>query len=268
MYSEKDIFKQLKELGVPQDRPVTLHISLKSVGDIDGRGEGLLDILIKYVTANGGLLCVPTHTHNRLRQNDIITLDFLEPSTNIGTFSTIAIHDKRGIRSINPSHSMTVFGEKEAAKRFADCDKLIKSCTSPLGCYGQLYRDDGYVLLIGVGQNRNTYIHCIEEMLNLPERLTDDFIDTTIRHLDGSIEHFPIRLYGPTKRIGDISASFPMYEKPFRACGCIVDGKIGDATTQLCSAKGMADVAKLIYERSDGIDFLGERIEIDEKYYK
>lgn len=269
MFTREEIFEQLKKLGVPQNRPVTIHTSLRKIGDIDGRGEGLLDMLIEYVTADGGLLCVPTHTHANLYRDDIITLDFLNLTTNIGKFSEIAMVDKRGVHSVNPSHSMTIFGDRAQAERFAAYDETIKTCTSPDGCYGRLAAEDGYVLLAGVGHNKNTFLHCVEEILQLPGRMTSDYVDTTIRYPDGHIEHFPIKTYIAHKTpMGDTSARFPRYEPAFRHCGCIRDGMLGNADAQLCSAKAMADVAKMIYDRSGGIDFLGENREIDEKYYK
>ena len=270
MYTKEDVFEQLKNMGVPQDSPVTIHSSLKSIGEIEGSGEGLLDILIEYVTKDGGLLCVPTHTHANLYRDDIITLDLLNPETNVGAFAMIAARDKRGVRSINPSHSMMIFGDRAAAEAFASCDNDIKSCTSPDGCYGELYRQDGYVILAGVGHNTNTFLHCVEEMLKLKGRLSSDYIDTTVRFLDGRIKHFPIKTYVAwMTETGNTSAKFPKYEPAFKYHGCINDGKLGDAATQVCSAKGMADVMRLIYERSGGIDFLlDDSPEIDGKYYK
>lgn len=273
MYTRKEIFAQLEALGVPQDRPVTIHTSLRAIGEVEGRGEGLLDMLIEYVTAKGGLLCVPTHTHGNLYNDRIITLDFWNLNTNIGTFPTIAIRDGRGVHSVNPSHSMTMFGDREKAERYAAYDKTIRTCTSPEGCYGRLAAEDGYVLLAGVGQDKNTYLHCVEEMLNLPDRMTRGYVDTTIRYPDGTLEHFPLRTYiAWMTALGDTSHRFPMYEPAFRYHGCIRDGKLGDADTQLCSAKGMAEVARKIWENSGGIDFLGkdwvEDLAIDEKYYR
>jgi len=269
MFTKEEIISQLHNLGVPQNRPVTLHTSLKKIGEVEGSGEGLLNILIEYVTAGGGLLCVPTHTHGNLYNDKIITLDFLNLTTNIGKFPEIAMTDPRGIHTVNPSHSMTIFGSKEQAERFAAYDKTITTCTSPDGCYGRLAEENGYVLLIGVGQEKNTFLHCVEEMLKLPNRITDEYIDTTIRYPDGHIEHFPIRTYiAHMTPLGDVSARFPMYEPAFRWNGCIRDGMIGNAVTQLCDAKKMVEVAKKIYDRSNGRDFLGEKIKIDENYYK
>lgn len=269
MFTKAELFAQLCALGVPQNRPVTIHTSLRQIGETEGRAEGLLDVLIEYITADGGLLCVPTHTHGNLYKPEIITLDFLHLTTCIGKFPEIAMTDPRGVHSVNPSHSMTVFGKREQAERFAAYDEKIKTCTSPEGCYGRLAAEDGYVLLVGVGQDKNTYLHCVEEMLDLPGRLTDAPVDTTIRERDGRIWHYPIRTYIAHKTpLGDVSHRFPLYEPAFRYHGCIRDGMLGNAAVQLCSAAGMAATAKMIWERSGGIDFLGEDRKIDEKYYK
>ena len=46
MFTKEQIFEQLKAMGVPQNKPVTTHTSLRNIGDVEGRGEGLLNILI------------------------------------------------------------------------------------------------------------------------------------------------------------------------------------------------------------------------------
>ena len=62
MFTKEQIKAQLEEMGVPRDRVVLVHSSLRAVGETEGRGEGLLEVLINHCTAAGGLLCIPTHT--------------------------------------------------------------------------------------------------------------------------------------------------------------------------------------------------------------
>ncbi len=64
----------------------------------------------------------------------------------------------------------------------------------------------------------------------------------------------------------DISQRFLKLELPFRYRGCIVDGWLGDAPAELCSARGMLEVMKLIYERSSD-DPLATEVAIDPKCY-
>ena len=151
--TKAQILKQLKEMGAPQDNVVVVHISLKSVGEIEGRGEGLLDALIEYFTAQGGVLCVPAHTWHQTFSE--IVLDKNDPRTCIGKFPEIAAQDKRGRRTSNPTHSLMLFGDKTRVQELLDAEEKIVTPTAVESVHGKLY-DDGYVLLIGVGQDKNT----------------------------------------------------------------------------------------------------------------
>ena len=68
--------------------------------------------------------------------------------------------------------------------------------------------------------------------------------------------------------IPDVSANYPKYEPAFRYYGAIADGMLGDAKVQLCDAKIMADVVKLVRERSGGIELMADDKPLDEKYYR
>ena len=62
MFTKQNIFEQLERMNAPRDSVVLVHTSLRLIGEVEGGGEGLLDILIEYFTAGGGLFIVPTHT--------------------------------------------------------------------------------------------------------------------------------------------------------------------------------------------------------------
>lgn len=267
MTTKKDILKSLEKMGVPKDKAVTVHTSLRAIGKMENGGKTLLDALIEHCTSEGGLLSVPTHTWGYMDDPNVPTLDLCDPKSNLGAFPNIALQDKRGVRSLHPTHSMVVFGNKNKVLDFVKCDEKVDTMSSPDGCYGELYRQDGYVLLIGVGQNKNTFLHCVEEMLMIKNRIAKEKIMLTIKHKDGHIESrgiYPFFAEG----IEDVSQQFPNYEAPFRYHHCIVDGKIGNADVQLCSTKEMAKVVSMIYERSDGQEMLAKAIDIDECYYK
>ena len=261
------MFSQLLNLNAPRDSVVLVHSSLKAVGEIEGRGEGLLEALIEYFTADGGLLCVPTHTWANISDETKITLDLMEPKTCIGTLPDIAARHPDAVRSMHPTHSMAVFGEKECVKAFVSGEERLITPAHPRGCYGKIFDNNGYILLVGVGHNRNTYLHCVEEMFNMPNRIAREAKKATIRYADGKIEH---RIMHPHEAvgIGDISLRYPKYEEAFRYHGCIVDGKIGNAPTQLCGASKMKKVMELIYTRSDGVELFYDDAPLSEELYK
>jgi aminoglycoside 3-N-acetyltransferase len=265
MVTKQQIFTQLKEMGAPQDSVVLMHSSLRLIGEVEGGGEGLLDALISYFTEKGGLFCVPTHTWANIGK-DVPTLDLTVAESNLGAMARIAAADPRGIRTQNPTHSMVVFGNKERAAAFAAGELDVKTPTAPEGCYGKLYRENGYVLLLGVSQCSNTYLHCVDEILETPDRMGSKPLDVTVRLTDGSLARRQILLYkcSTTK---DVSERFGKLELAFRYRGAIRDGWLGNAPVQLCSTVKMLETMQLIYERSEGKDPLGDEKPIKPKLF-
>lgn len=264
MYTKKDILKQLADMNAPRRSVVHVHSSLRSVGDIEGRGEGLLDALIEYFTSEGGILTFPTHTWVNLINKRHITLDVLEDKSCVGMLSNLALAHPDSRRTLHPTHSMAVFGRGAIADDFIACDNDVATSTNPSGCYGKICDMFGYILLVGVGHDRNTFLHCAEEMLGLPNRISTEPADVAVKHADGHVEERKLRYH-----INDVHHRYPRYENAFRFHGCIMDGFIGDAPVMLCDAFKMKQVLEMIYARAEGVDVLRETDgDIDEKLYK
>ena len=121
--------------------------------------------------------------------------------------------------------------------------------------------------MVGVGHNRNTFLHGVEELLDTPNRLTPKECPLSIRHPNGKTQSRPSKCHLAVG-IGDVSARYPKYEPAFRYHGHIRDGFIGNAPTQLCDAIGMSRVLTLINERSGGIELMTDDSPIPAEYYK
>jgi aminoglycoside 3-N-acetyltransferase len=264
MYTKEDILTQLKKLGVPKDKPVIVHVSLKKVGATEGRAQGLLDALIEHVTEKGGTLAVPTHTWSNFYEGKTPVLDMTSNFSCIATFPKIALADGRGQRTLNPTHSLCLFGDR--AKEFCQKEEEVDTPTSPLGAYGEIMKD-GYVLLLGVGQEKNTLLHCVEEFLGIRKRLSKERASMPIKTKDGkqSVKDF---YYMVSDEIEDVSVFFPKYEVAFRKYGGIKDGYIGNAKAQLCDAKIMKEVMSLVYSRSGGIEILSDDKTLNTEWYE
>ena len=268
-YTKEEIFKQLEEMGAPRDSIVLLHSSLRAVGEVEGRGEGLLDILIDYFTSEGGLLCIPTHTWAFAGKEleDKITLDLLEPKTCVGTLPNIAANRPDAVRTLHPTHSMAVFGEKSRVLDFVSGEESVNTPAPENGCYGKILKNKGYIVLMGVGHNKDTFLHGVEEMLGVLNRISETTLKMTIRHKDGSLE-VRHNHYHSAKGIPDVSANYPNFEPAFRYFGAIKDGFIGNAKTQLCSTEIMKNTLELIYKRANGVEILSSLSPVPEEYYK
>lgn len=266
MFTREDIIKQLESMNAPRDSVVLMHSSMRAVGKVEGDVRGLLDIMIEYFTADGGLFCVPTHTWRNLGK-DKPTLDMTLCESDVGAFSIVALESGLGVRSENPTHSMVVFGDRKRAEEFVKDEAYITSPTPKNGCHGKLCDMNGYILLVGVGQERNTYLHCVGEMLDLPNRmLCNETMKTTVKRANGEIVERELEWYDQ-KTLGDVSTKFPKYGVAFRYHGCITDGFIGNAPTQLCNARRMKDTVELIFKNSGGTDPLAITRPIAPKWY-
>ncbi len=256
--NKKTIVKQLESMGAPKDKAVIVHISLRAVGKIDA--QCLLDIFIDYFTSDGGVLIVPTHTwHNTFKE---ITLDMASFDTCVGTFSKIALQDKRGKRTTNPTHSVVIFGNDKKVQEFLDAEENILKPTDKSGAYSKI----DYALLIGVGQEKNTYIHAVEEIMGVPNRFSKEPIPMKVKKLDGSIITKPFHYFDESD-IGDVSTRFAKYEPAFIYHSGITQGFIGNAITRLCDCKILLKVMKLIRKNSESVEILRDNSPIDEKFY-
>lgn len=263
-HTKDELLCQLDALHTPAGVPVLMHTSLRTIGPVEGGVEALLDILIEYFTRDGGLLCIPTHTWDNLGKE--ITLDMGSDDQCLGAFSGLAIRDGRGIRSENPTHSMVVFGDREKAEDFVRDELWVPTPIAPTSCYGKLYDLGGYVLLAGVAHNRNTFLHTVDEMLNIPNRMEEKPISVAVRRKDGQIIPSQMRLFY-TDYTEDISYRFPKYETAFRYHRCITDGFLGNAPVQLCSTRKMKETIELIYKNCGTADPLADEEQIPPQWY-
>lgn len=265
MLTQQKIIEQLDYLNIPPKSTVIIHTSLRAVGSIDGGAETLLDTLIKYFCEHDSILLVPTHTWHKLWSGGI-TLDMTSPETCLGVLPTLALRDPRGTRSENPTHSVVAFGPKDRVNELLANEAYVDTPTSPSGVYAALTRSNGYIILIGVGQDKNTFIHSVDEMLGVPNRIEKAPTKVTVKAYDGSISERDFYMFNEAV-YGDTSLRFPKYEPAFRYHNIIKDGTLGDAKVQLTDAKGAFNVLKTIYERAYPYDPMSDDVALNPNLY-
>jgi len=255
MYTKESLINDFITLGVPQDKTVIVHASLRAVGQIRGGGEVLLAALIEHITKHGGRLLIPTHTWANVFEKKRIVLDITDPMTCIGALPNLAAVHPACCRTRHPTHSMAVFGKGK--ENYAALDEKSTTPASPDGCYGRIGKDGGYVLLLGVGQNKNTYLHAVEEEILGKARYQKTPTPMWIRTENGE-EKLCLMHEFDESVVGDVSCRFPKFEPLFREAGAIREGTVGSASTQLCSAEKMREVMMLLYSYLNGQDPLAD----------
>ena len=261
LWTKDELREQLQAFDFIKGHVVHVHSSLRAVGKTEGRGEGLLDVLIEYFTADGGLLTVPTHTW------DGNGVDLRGSVTCVGTLSRLAAADPRGVRTAHPSHSMAVFGDPKRVAAFIDREAIAATPAPPDGCYGKLATEDGYVLLVGVGHNRDTFLHSVDESMGVPNRLSAAPVEKTVIYPDGRTELRRVHTHA-AEGIGDVSAHYPKLEAAFRYHGCITDAQLGNAPVQICSARAMKQVCEVVYRRAKGRELFADDQPLDPSLYQ
>ena len=130
MYRQDEIRKQLETFNAAKGKIVAIHSSLKAVGEVEGGGEALLSTLIDYFTQDDGLFVVPAFTW-RYALPDMRT-----DETCVGVLSKLAAGRSDRIRSVHPTHSVSVFGNRDKAKEFVKDDEFTDTLLNPKGSYG------------------------------------------------------------------------------------------------------------------------------------
>jgi len=239
MYTKQDLMANLSAIGVDPKSTLKIHISCKAVGEVDGRGNTILDALMEYMSQ--GLLVLPAHTWGNVKQPVNPIMDVLYTPTCVGVLTEMFRKREGVIRSLHPTHSVAAYG-KDAEAFVAGEEKLQTPCGIGGTCY-KLWERNAQILLIGIPFTNNTFIHGIEEWDKAEGSISKEVSNLYV------INHQGQRLYTPQYRhcapLG--SSTFIKVEPQAIQEGILTLGRFGDATTRLMRAKPLREmVAKLL----------------------
>ena len=262
-YNKQQLKDQLESMGLKGDETILIHSSMKAIGAVDGGADTVLDVWMEYF--KNGLLLLPTHTWKTVNADNSVYNPYTTPSC-VGLLTNMFMKRDGVIRSLHPTHSMSGYG-KNAAEYLAGEEYNNTPCT-PGGCYDRLKEVGGKVLLVGVGHERNTYIHSVEEVLNVPNRLSDMPMELVIelqeesnnsgklppynrdegwkKHTDNKLcRKVYVRKHYNAQQ-PHISEDFVKLNQIFLDSGVVRKVKFGDADSLLCDAKGMFNIVRQV----------------------
>ncbi len=233
MYTKLDLINNLKSLGVNPNGTLMVHLSYKAIGEVEGRGDTVLDALMEYM--QHGLLVLGSHTWSNVNKNNPV-MDVLHTPTCIGAMTEL-FRNRPGVhRSLHPTHALAAYGAD--AQEFLSGEEYICTPCGEGGVYHKLWQRNAQILLIGVNFGRNTYIHGIEEWDGAVGSIDKEKTDLYV------INHAGQRLYTPQYRhcapIG--SDVFPKLEPQALQEGILTLGKFGDAAGRIMNAVPLRDM--------------------------
>lgn len=237
-YTKETLIANLKEMSLKPTDTILMHSSMKAIGDVEGGADTVLDALMEYFSE--GLLLLPTHTWAQMG-DDYRVFDPKKEDSCVGILPNLFYKRTGVLRSLHPTHSMAAYGKgaEEYLAGEIDCNT---PCT-PGGCYDRLREAHGKILLVGVTHARNTFIHGVEEVLNVPNRLTDHPVEFYTRMPDGSDRKIYMRRhYNAVQPY--ISEDFVKLTQAFYDTGAAKQVRLGDAACILCDAQGVFEVTR------------------------
>lgn len=245
MYTKEQLMEQIRAMGIQKNDTVLIHTSMKAIGAVENGPDGVIDAFCEYL--NDGLFIVPTHTWAVVGKTQPV-YDVNKTVPNIGLIPRTAAFRKDGIRSLHPTHSVWAHGA--GAEEYVKGEERITSPGAVGGAWERLAQVGAKILLIGVGNNRNTFIHAVDEWADIPDRLSKEPYDVTIIDYEGKEITRPC-IGHSCSRSSDVSRQFVNFEKAFVELGAETFGKLGHAEVRIIDAVKCRDIVAKIYANSD-----------------
>jgi aminoglycoside 3-N-acetyltransferase len=227
--SREQVITSLRDMGIHKGHHIMLHASLSAIGYVDGGAKGLAEAFIEAVAPEGTMI-VPVF-RSAIRSDAYGFKDCENcqctqfcASDEAGTTGAVteAIRQHPGaLRSCHPTSPWAGVGGM--------ADFLLGSHgMSPTQCgkgspFFKLMELDGWVMLLGVGVNRFTNVHAVEDVLNVPYL---SFYDQPRRHTPYTISARRIQYQYPL-----------LLEAALREAGIIREGKLGAAQVLIMKAR-------------------------------
>ncbi|MDD7280828.1 aminoglycoside N(3)-acetyltransferase [Floccifex sp.] len=179
---KKDVLDALEKVGVSKGQTIMVHASLSSLGYVCGGAQIIIEALLDSVGTNGTIM-MPTQSWKNLdpdtgvhwtepkewwpiiRDNWPAYDPNITPTNTMGAVAEMFRKWPGTLRSNHPARSVAAKG-KYAEYLTSNHDLFnIFGDGSPIG---KLYELDGYVLLIGVGYDKNTSLHLADVKAQYP----------------------------------------------------------------------------------------------------
>jgi aminoglycoside 3-N-acetyltransferase len=217
-----EIIQGLRELGIKSGSDILVHSSLASLGIVEGGTDSVIDALLEVIGSAGTLL-MPAFGISQ-------PFNIEKTPTGLGIIPETFRRRLGVVRSRNPLSSVVALGRRaeEYVRGHEEADCPFTQGTP----YLRLAQNDGYILLLGVDQDRNTTLHTVEALAEVS--YTTNQKGQWIDEKGGVQEKEYHRFAGPHR-------NFIGVDKMLREAGICRIGKIGPCIVRLMKSKELID---------------------------
>ena len=186
--TREDILLTLDLLGIVPGDTILMHSALTAIGPVEGGADTVIDAFLDAVGPEGTLVMSSLTGWSA-------PFDAATTPTGVGYIAETFRRRPGTLRSLHPVHSVTAAG-----KTAAYITEGHENC--PTGCgegtpYLKIRDLGGKIVLLGVDEDRNTSLHCLEELTDASYLVTLDIPAPT--YLPGT-EKFTLTKFPPGHR--------------------------------------------------------------------
>ena len=241
MATYNSISHALKGLGLTGGDVVMVHSSLKSFGYVEGGAATVIEAITGIIGSNGTLI-MQTFTLSFISKESPV-LNILNTPSETG-YITEQFRQMKGVhRSKHITHSVAAWGALGSQIASLPCSTAW-GFDSP---FQLLHENNGKILMLGVGYNRCTMIHKVEQDLQVPYRQMRSFPNAKTVLPDGRIEKNNTKLYYLKEN----------FKSDLSKISDLIENAVINRTVMIGNAKIKLALATDIYE------FVKKRIEQD-----
>lgn len=182
--TKENLVDGLKKIGLKAGQNIMVHTSLSSLGFVCGGPQIIIESLLECVGEEGTIM-MPTQSWKNLdptagvhweepeewwqiiRDNWPAYDKNITPTNTMGAVAEMFRKWPGAVRSDHPARSVAAVGKYA---EYLTNDHDISNIFGEDSPVDKLYQLDGYVLLLGVGYDKNTSIHLADAKANYPSK--------------------------------------------------------------------------------------------------
>ena len=246
---KEDIIKELKRTGLKEKDTVMVHTSLKKMGYVCGGAQTVIEALIDVVGKEGTIM-MPTQSWKNLDPEEGVHQDadqnewqkirdnwpaydkHITPTNTMGAVAEMFRQWPGSIRSDHPARSVAAYGKHaEYLTEKHDLSNIFGD-GSPIG---KLYELDGYVLLLGVGYDKNTSLHLADARAEYPGKHMST--ESSAVMIDGK------RVWKSYETLYVDGEDFTEIGEAFEMIGNVSKVELGNGTVRFMKQRELVDFA-------------------------
>lgn len=246
---KQDIADALSAVGVQKGQALMVHTSLSSLGFVCGGAQVVIEALLEAVGTEGTVM-MPTQSWKNLdpstgvywqepqewwqaiRDNLPAYDKDITPTNTMGAVAEMFRTWRGTLRSDHPARSVAAWGKyAEYLTERHDLSNIFGD-GSPIG---RLYDLDGWVLLFGVGYNKNTSLHLADARASYPSK-------------HNCVEHSAVlengaRVWKSYETLAVDGEDFDAIGEAFERIGAVRKQHLGNGTLRLMKQRELVDFA-------------------------